>query len=112
MRRLVNAPPQSTNGAMMRQPRYNTSIVISNLKCHGAFSPLIFDNSLSVGASLGRSAPPARDDAPVFAVSIARPQLGLLPSGVIADGAKYREHGSHHGTTTCLCDGRRTSTLL
>jgi len=106
MRRRENAPFQSTNGAMMRQPRYATSMAISSLKCHGAFSPLIFDSSLSVGASLGRSAPPAREDAPVFAVSIARPQLGQLPSGVIAEGAKYREHGSHHGMATNRRVGR------
>jgi hypothetical protein len=30
-------------------------------------------------------------------VSIRRPHAGQLPSGVIADGAKYREHGSHQG---------------
>jgi hypothetical protein len=84
------------NGAMIRQPRYATSSASKSLKCHGVFSPLILRSSPSVGAS-PRPNPPAvlPDFVPV--VSIRRPHAGQLPSGVIADGAKYREHGSHQG---------------
>jgi len=63
-------------------------MVINNLKCHGAFSPLILERSRSVGASLD-DANPAR--------SMLSPHTGQRPSVVSAEGAKYREHGSHHG---------------
>jgi len=49
------------------------------LKCHGAFSPLIFESSRNVGASLA----PCRSG-----ISIALPHEGHLPSLVTAEGAK------------------------
>ena len=72
----------------MRQTRYAASSAMSNLKCHGAFSPLIRLSSRSVGGSVDERA---------MGMSTARPHTGHLPSVVAADGAKYLEHGSHHG---------------
>ena len=63
-------------------------MVISSRKCHGAFSPLAFESSRNDDGSVcdfltGRS--------------MDLPHDGHSPAGVKADGAKYREHGSHHG---------------
>ena len=69
---------QSTNGAMIRQPRYNTKVNMSNLKCHGAFSPLNRCSSRRDGASLV-----AR-----MGISMARSHTGQRPCADTADGAK------------------------
>ena len=94
---------QSTKNAITRQPRYNASIAINSLKCHGVFSPLISESSRKVGAWVD----PERGDG-----SISRPHSGQPPSFVIADGAKYREHGSHHGTCHPCSERVRTRSLI
>jgi hypothetical protein len=75
---------------MTRHPMYKHNNVTSNLKCHGSFS-------FSKPASFFRSSVSAVTVPEMFGVSISLEHSGHRPSAVIAEGAKYRAQGSHHG---------------
>src|SRR3954466_3532639 len=87
--------PDHRNRSTIRHVRYSASSTISSLKCQGAEV-----SSSSVASSPAASFFKSRFLAVTVGLAGAsseRPHVGQAPSSVIAEGAWYLAHSSHHG---------------